>query len=181
MSPEDAVQPNDAVQPENPVTEQPESGAQASRTFSLEQFPEKLAVVRLPPGAEIPEWTESSSILSITATARETSLVCAGRNVPTKTVAVRGLTAFAVQGTLDPTLVGVLVELLTPLAEAEIPVFTLSTYETDWILIPATEAERAAEAWRRRGHTVVLAVPVKPSRTSKPKQASPSRKQKKNK
>lgn len=151
----------------------------AARTFSLEQFPEKLAVVHLPPGAEIPEWTESSSILSITATARETSLVCAGRSVPTKVPAIRGLTAFAVQGELDPTLVGVLVELLTPLAEAEIPVFTLSTYLTDWILIPATEAERAAEAWRRRGHTVVLAVPVKPSRAGKATQASPSRKQKK--
>lgn len=180
---ESPVNPENADHAENPVSPEQAGpdGATASQVFSLEQFPEKLAVVKLPPGAEIPEWTESSSILSITATATETSLVCAGRSVPTKVVAVRGLTAFAVQGTLDPTLIGVLVELLTPLAEAEIPVFTLSTYTTDWILIPMTEAERAAEAWRRRGHTVVLAVPVKPSRAHKAKPASPSRKQKKNK
>ena len=50
----------------------------------LEQFPETLAVVRLAPGAEVPSWAESSSLFSITATARETSLVCARRSVPKK-------------------------------------------------------------------------------------------------
>ncbi|WP_309648358.1 ACT domain-containing protein [Nocardioides sp.] len=136
----------------------------ASVTFTLQQFPEKLAIVKLPPGAEIPEWAESSSLFSITATATETSLICAGRNVPTKQVAHKGLTAFAVMGQLDLTMVGVLAELLVPLAEAELSVFTISTYETDWILVPVAKAEVAAEAWRRRGHTVDLAVPVTPPR-----------------
>lgn len=136
-------------------------------TYTLQQFPEKLAVVRLPPGAEVPSWAESSSLFSITATATETSLVCAGRSVPTKVVAHRGLTAFAVQGTLDPTLTGVLVSLLAPLAEAEIGVFTLSTHDTNWILVPATKADEAAEAWRRQGHTVAPAVPVTPPRKSR--------------
>ena len=56
-----------------------------------------------------------------------------------------------------------LVDLLTPLSEAQIGVFTISTFETNWILVPVTEAENAAEAWQGRGHTVVLAVPVKPT------------------
>lgn len=133
-------------------------------TYTLQEFPEKLAVVRLPPGSEIPAWAESSSLFSITATATETSLVCAGRNVPTKQVAQKGLTAFAVQGPLDLALVGVLAGLLVPLAEVGVPVFTISTYDTDWILVPIADAERAAEAWRRRGHTVVVAVPVTPSK-----------------
>ena len=51
-------------------------------TYELQQFPEKLAVIKLPAGAEIPSWAESSSLFSITATATETSLVCAGRSVP---------------------------------------------------------------------------------------------------
>lgn len=135
-----------------------------AQTFTLEQFPEKLAVVRLGPGAEVPSWAESSSLFSITATALETSVVCAGRSVPTKVIAVRGLTAFALQDSVGNDAAGVLVDLLTPLSEAEISVFTISTFETNWILVPVTEAENAAEAWRRRGHTVALAVPVKPSR-----------------
>ena len=136
-------------------------------TYSLQQFPEKLAVVKLPPGAEIPSWAESSSLFSITATATETSVVCAGRSIPTKVTGVKGLTGFALQGELDPTRAGVLVELLAPLAEEEISVFTISTHDTNWILVPAAEGDRAAEAWRRRGHTVAAAVPVKPPRKNK--------------
>lgn len=143
---------------------------QQSPTYTLQEFPEKLAVVRLPAGSEIPTWAESSSLFSITATATETSLVCAGRNVPTKQVAQKGLTAFAVQGPLDFALVGVLAGLLVPLAEEEISVFTISTYDTDWILVPQQDAERAAEAWRRRGHTVVAAVPAKPVKSTHRKQ-----------
>ena len=37
---------------------------------------------------------------------------------------------------------------------------TLSTFDTDWILVPTGMADRAEEAWRRSGHTVAPAVPV---------------------
>ncbi|MGZ4447586.1 MAG: ACT domain-containing protein [Nocardioides sp.] len=136
-------------------------------SHTLKQFPEKLAVVKLPPGAEIPAWAESASLFSITATALETSLVCAGRDVPTKVTAVKGLTGFAVEGAEANDQAGVLVQLLTPLAEAGISVFTISTYTTNWVLVPLAQAEEAAEAWRRRGETVEIATPVTPSRKSK--------------
>ena len=129
-------------------------------TFVLEQFPEKIAVVRLGPGAEIPSWAESSSLFSITATALETSLVCAARSVPKKAQQAGPFTAFAVQGPLDFALTGVLARLLEPLADAEISVFTISTFDTDWILVPVGKAELAAEEWRRSGHEVVPAIPV---------------------
>ena len=151
--------------PESPETAEPtDPSDEGTRAFHLQQFPEKLAIVKLPPGAEIPEWAESSSLFSITATATETSLICAGRNVPTKQVAHKGLTAFAVMGEVDLTMVGVLTGLLVPLEEADLSVFTISTYATNWILVPVAKAEVAAEAWRRRGHTVDLAVPVTPPR-----------------
>ncbi len=148
---------------------QTESGTATSPSYVLQQFPEKLAVIKLPAGAEIPTWAESSSLFSITATATETSLVCAGRSVPTKVTGAKGLTAFAVMGELDNKIAGVLSELLAPLAEEEISVFTISTHDTNWFLVPVTAAEAAAEAWRRRGHTVALAVPVPPARKSKKK------------
>lgn len=128
--------------------------------LSLSRYPETLAVVRLPAGAEIPTWAESSSIFSITATATETSLVCAGRNVPKKARHEKPLTAFAVDGTLDLTVPGILVRLLNPLAEDDINVFVVSTFDTDWILVPTGDADRAEEAWRRSGHAVAPAVPV---------------------
>lgn len=145
---------------------------------TLQQFPEKLAVVRLPAGAEIPTWAESSSLFSITASATETSLVCAGRDVPTKVVAHRGLTGFAIEGPVEGSAVGVLADLLVALSEAEVAAHVLSTYETAWLLVPVLDAEKAAEAWRRRGHTVALAVPVQPTR-SRSSRSQPPRKQKK--
>ena len=129
----------------------------SGQTHEIEQFPESLAVVRLAPGAEIPTWAESSSIFSITATSTETSLVCAAHGVPAKAVQHGPLTGFAVKGPLDLALVGVLHDLLGPLAEDGISVFTLSTYDTDWILVRQRDAERAAEAWRRHGHVVAPA------------------------
>ena len=128
--------------------------------MKLEQFPETLAVVRLAPGAEIPPWAESSSLFSITATARETSLVCARRSVPKKAQQAGPFTAFAVEGPLDFSLTGILAELLQPLAEVEISVFTISTFDTDWILVAQDDADRAADEWRRRGHDVTPAIPA---------------------
>ena len=128
--------------------------------MKLQRYPETLAVVKLPPGAEVPDWAESSSIFSITATATETSIVCAARNVPRKSQHQRPFTAFEVEGPLDFALTGVLSTLLQPLAEAEISVFTLSTFDTDWILVPGDDADRAEEEWRRSGHTVEPAVPA---------------------
>ncbi len=137
------------------------------QAHQLEQFPEALAVVRLAPGAEIPVWAESSSILSITATATETSLLCAARGVPPKAVQHGPLTGFAVKGPLDLSLVGVLHHLLGPLVEEQISVFTLSTYDTDWILVRQTDADRAAQAWRREGHEVAPALPDAPTGRNK--------------
>ena len=144
---------------------EPVNESDVLQTFTLEQFPEKLAVVRLGPGAEVPAWAESSSLFSITATALETSVVCAMPSVPKKAKQAGPFTAFAVKGPLDFALTGVLSTLLLPLAAAEISVLTISTFDTDWVLVPIDEAERAAEEWRRSGHEVVIAVPVRPERS----------------
>jgi hypothetical protein len=135
--------------------------------LTLSRYPETLAVVKLGPGTEVPAWAESSSIFSVTATATETSVVCAARSVPRKSVHQRPFTAFEVAGPLDFALTGILAGLLAPLAEAGISVFTLSTFDTDWILVPGADADRAEEEWRRSGHQVVLAVPAKSKKPRK--------------
>jgi uncharacterized protein len=130
-------------------------GGQAA--YTLHQYPEKMVVASLAAGSDVPAWAESASLLSISATATETTIVCAGRSMPKKVPHQGPFTAFAVEGPLDFGLTGVLAGLLAPLAEAEISVFAISTYPTDWILVPTERAEAAAEEWRRRGHTVVPA------------------------
>jgi hypothetical protein len=123
---------------------------------------EPLVVVRLGSGADIPAWASSGTLFSVTATATETSLVCGARGVPRKVRQQGPFTAFSVAGTLDFALTGVLAELLVPLAEAQVPVFAVSTFDTDWLLVPADRAAAATEAWRRAGTAVRGADEVEP-------------------
>ena len=132
----------------------------AEQTYTFEEFPEQIAVVRLGPGAPIPEWAESSSIFSVTATAQQTSLVCAARNVPTKARHERSFTAFALAGTREPGKAAGLYAGLGVLVEAGLDAFVLSTFDTEWILVRRPDAEAAAAQWRRRGHTVAPATPA---------------------
>lgn len=128
--------------------------------YRIDQYPEQVAVVRLGPGAPVPAWAESSSIFSVTATATHTTVVCAARNVPTKARHVRSYTAFAVRGEIGIEDAGVLVGLLTPLAEAGIAVVPVPVFDEPWLLVPQASATKAAEAWRSQGHTVAPAVPA---------------------
>lgn len=116
----------------------------------IERFPETLAMVGLPPGAEIPTWAESASIFSITATATETSLICARRSVPKKAPQHGPLTAFLIK---DGELTA-----LSVLADIEAKV--ISTHAALWVLVPIEQADAAEEAWRRSGQDVAPAVPV---------------------
>ena len=85
--------------------------------MKLNRYPETLAVVRLGPGAEVPSWAESSSLFSITVTATETSVVCAARNVPKKSIHQRPFTAFEVEGPLDFSLTSILATCSAPLLD----------------------------------------------------------------
>ena len=125
-----------------------------SQSHTLLRHDERLAVVRLGPGADLPDWAGASSVFSVTATAAETSLVCARAAVPRKVPQAGPYTAFSLRGPVDLALTGVLAGLLTPLAEAQVPVFAVSTFDTDWVLVPTDDADRAVQAWTRAGHAV---------------------------
>lgn len=116
----------------------------------IERFPETLAMVGLAPGADIPTWAESASIFSITATATETSLICARRSVPRKAPQHGPLTAFLIKDGG--------VQVLAALEGIDAKV--ISTHAALWVLVPIEQADATEEAWRRSGQDVVPAVPA---------------------
>lgn len=121
--------------------------------LTLHARPVKIA--RLPAGSEVPAWARGGDPLSsVTWNAQETSVIAAADAVPEQVPQAGPFHAVQIRGPLDITLTGVMSGLLGPLAEARIPVITLSTYETDWILVPADHVDRAANVWRYHGHTV---------------------------
>ncbi|MBM7787430.1 ACT domain-containing protein [Tenggerimyces flavus] len=131
------------------------------RSWSLRRYATPVAVCRLAPDADVPQWANAPTPLSaIVRTANELSLVCAADAVPSQERMLGPYVAYEIAGLLDPDLVGVLAELLEPLAEASISVLTVSTFDTDWVLVPERQADAADTAWRRRRHTVLDHIPA---------------------
>ncbi len=119
--------------------------------------PQSVAVLRLPPDAPEPTWAVGSPLTSITRTETETSVVCPTTAVPDDLPGqMQGpYVAVVVDEVLDFTQVGVMVALLKPLADAGLPVLTLSTYDTDWVFLDASQVPTATAVWRAAGYEIV--------------------------
>ena len=115
---------------------------------------ELYAVVRLDPDSELPDWLSSGDFWSATRTPSELSLVCRQEDVPPEASAERGWCAFEVAGPLDFSLTGVVASLCSPLADAEVPIFLLSTFETDYLFVREHDLHRSLEALAAAGHVV---------------------------
>jgi uncharacterized protein len=115
---------------------------------------ELYAIVRLEPDADVPVWARTGHFWSITRSDSELSIVCPQDDVPTDASAERGWCALEVAGPLDFSLTGVVSSLVAPLAEEEIPLFLISTFETDYLLVREADLHRAVEALTSAGHSV---------------------------
>jgi uncharacterized protein len=117
---------------------------------------ELLAIARLEPEREIPGWAMSGPLWSVARSEDEISIVCEDRFVPAGHAKVeRGWHAFQLAGPIPFELTGVLASVLEPLAEARIPVFAFSTWDTDYVLVKAYEQARAQEALGAAGHVLL--------------------------
>lgn len=58
---------------------------------------------------------------------------------------------FRVAGALEFALTGILHRLLAPLAADRISIFSLSTFDTDYILVPQASRRAAIDSWRESG------------------------------
>ena len=118
-------------------------------------LPGALAVARLEPGAPLPAWAapgDGAPLHAVIRTAAEVTVVCA--DVPDGVRAERGWRALAVEGPLDLALTGVLASLATPLADAGVSLFAVSTFDTDYVLVRGDRVAAAVRALRAAGHSV---------------------------
>jgi len=116
---------------------------------------ERLAVCRLDAGAPIPDWAGGESFLSITRTRDELSVICEEHFVPSGVYASRGWRGFKIVGPLDLDLVGILVSVAVPLAQSNIGVLPVGTYDTDYVLVRDRQLNDAIKALRFAGFDVV--------------------------
>lgn len=124
--------------------------------MDLRVLPERLSVCRLPVDDPWPVPPVGTSFYSVTRTGDEISVVCAEDSAPTgEHVRVEpDWRALEVAGPLDFSMVGVMAGLTQPLADVDVSVFVVSTYDTDYVLVHAAALEKAVEALRGAGHQV---------------------------
>ena len=61
--------------------------------------------------------------------------------------------AFGIDSILDMSMTGVLSRISALLAEAGVPIFVVSTYNTDWILVHKSKFEKAKAVLEKKGHS----------------------------
>lgn len=125
--------------------------------MTLIVLPDEFAVARLAPSDAIPSWAAAAPISSTTRTADELSIVCASSHVPVHVTAERGWRCLRIAGTLDFSVTGVLASIAGPLADAGVSMFAISTYDTDYVLVPAPALPAAIVALTAAGHDVIAA------------------------
>lgn len=110
------------------------------------------AIWKLSPSSGIPP--PKGQLWSVTLTPDEVSVVSSEDQVPPGVTAVRGWRALVVEGPLALDQTGVLASLSKPLAEADIPIFVVSSYSTDYLLVREADLTRAVRALEDSGHQV---------------------------
>jgi len=89
-------------------------------------------------------------------TDEEYSLVCITENIPDHVLERDdGWKAFRIQGVLDFSLIGILSKISTLLAENNIGIFAVSTYNTDYILTKKENFSKALDVLKNAGYRVV--------------------------
>ena len=91
----------------------------------------------------------------IAKTEEEESLVCITSNVPANVIQRDdGWKAFRIQGVLDFSLIGILSKIASILADNNISIFAVSTYNTDYVLIKEENYQRGLDALRALGYEI---------------------------
>jgi uncharacterized protein len=128
--------------------------ANTPRRLELSLLPDRFAISRLAPTAPIPEWATQGSFFSITRTGDELSVVCEHSRVPAGVQSQPRWCVFKVHGPFGLTEVGVLSALASTLAEEEISLFAISTFDTDHLLVASETLSTAMTALERAGHQI---------------------------
>jgi hypothetical protein len=123
--------------------------------MNLSILPGIFCVCSLNPDEEEPDWSFGGAFRSVTRTDAELSILCPSDLVPGEIEHEHGWRGIEVEGPLAFELIGILAGLLQPLAHAQIPVFVVSTYQTDYLFLKVQHLAEAIQALESAGHYLI--------------------------
>ena len=123
------------------------------RRLQLSTLPENYAIVGLSRDAQLPAWATQGSFFSVTRTSDELSIIVEESRVPAGLQFQGGWRVIKVHGPFMLSEVGVLASLVGPLAAARVSVLTITTFDTDYLLVAAENLAQTVSALERAGHS----------------------------
>lgn len=113
----------------------------------LEWVPGTFAVVQLPADAPIPQWVlDVEGFSSITRTKDELSIVCREDFVPEDAVAEKGWVGLCFVEPVKFSEIGIIAKLTATLANADVSLFAISTYQNDILLTKSSDSVATRQA-----------------------------------
>jgi uncharacterized protein len=122
------------------------------RKLKFSQVPGSFAVCRLPAMAAVPDWALQGPFFSLTRTLEELSIVCLAAEVPSEVHPETDWTCLKLEGPFPFSETGILTSFVQPLSDRAIPIFAVSTFDTDYVLVKRAWADKAVEALQAAGH-----------------------------
>lgn len=131
------------------------------RKLTVHVRPGDYVVLRLAGDAAVPAGLldVTGGLVSVTRTQDELSVVCPAEHAPAADQTETGWRLLTVRGPFEFTLTGIMAALAGALAAAGVPLFALSTYDTDHLLVKGDDLGRATTALVEAGHEVVVPDP----------------------
>ncbi len=123
--------------------------------LKFRQLPGHYAIVCLDPNSPVPDWATKSDFTSITRTADELSIVCPLANLPADVYSQLRWICLKLEGPFPFSQTGVLLSFIEPLSNNGVPIFAISTFDTDYVLVPEEFAELALRELSEAGHELI--------------------------
>ena len=123
--------------------------------ITLIPLDDQFTIYQLSDFKAVPSEIYNAGFFSVTSTGDEISVVT---NCKTKFPDLKsneGWKCFRVDGILDFSLVGIINEITAPLKDNKIPVYVLSTFNTDYIFVKDESFRKALEVFRLSGSIIV--------------------------
>jgi hypothetical protein len=120
--------------------------------LKFRRLPRAYAIVRLGPDASVPEWAAKGEFTSVTRSGAELSIVCPIENLPADVSSSHRWICLKLEGPFPFSQTGVLLSFIEPLSSKGIPIFAISTYETDYVLIQEEFAGASLSILDEAGH-----------------------------
>ncbi len=110
------------------------------------------AIVRLAPESEVPDWATKGEFTSISRSAEELSMVCPADNLPPEVSTQHQWICLKLEGPFPFSMTGVLLSFIEPLSSRGVPIFAVSTFDTDYVLIQEEFMATALTILDEAGH-----------------------------